>query len=140
MYQGEVALLQPAFTDDSVQPPEFTASLRDQQATAGLAVEAVDELKIRCIRPQAAQYLDHSPLNPATGMHGKPRGLVQDQQALVFMENGAFELSRHLRWRSSAALVARRILFHRRDADSVTGRQSCSRTDAAAVDTHFTAA
>jgi hypothetical protein len=87
LHQGEVALLEAVLAQQRMQAAQRAATLGDEQTAAGIAVQAVDQFQ-RFLRPQGPQRLDHPEAHPAAAMHGHPCGLVDHQQAVVFVNDG----------------------------------------------------
>src|SRR5687768_10485835 len=67
----------------------------DEQTTAGVAVQAMDELE-GFVGAKSAKRFDHAVGEAAAAMHGNPRGLIENDQALVFADDGAANLVEHL--------------------------------------------
>jgi hypothetical protein len=108
--------------------------LAQHQHTGRIAIQAMNELQERRVRPGRAQLLHHAMAYTAAAVHGDPGGLVDNDEHLVFMDY--FGLQR----RRGAPRRGARAGAHRGYAQAIPLLQAIFRPHPAAVHPHFAAA
>src|SRR6266403_1209100 len=88
--EGEVALLETVRAQERVQAAQRARVARDQQAPAGIAVEAMHEFE-GIVRVQGAQCLDDPETHPAAAVDRDTGRLVEHQELLVLVDDGLAE-------------------------------------------------
>ncbi|EET43754.1 hypothetical protein NEISICOT_02515 [Neisseria sicca ATCC 29256] len=136
--QCEVDFFGVVVADGFVQFDERAAFFGDHQEAAGVFVEAVDEFEIAGFGAGAADLFDDAEAHAAAAVDGGACGFVDDEQCVVFVDDGKFACGYGL------GAVFRRPLFfggaHGRDAEQVAGLDAAVRLAAFFVQAHFAGA
>ena len=101
--EREVTFLHPPLAKALVKFAQRAATLGHHQTARRFAVDAVHQRKFLEIRPCMAQQLDDAEANPAAPMDRDAGRLVDDQHALVFVEDSIEHGGGLLRRRRRAA-------------------------------------
>src|SRR5688500_3981787 len=85
--QREIALLDSPFAQLRVQIAKRRATLRDQETSARLAVQAMHEIEFTKLGACRPQRLDHAMRESAAAVHGEARRLVDRNQVRVLVDD-----------------------------------------------------
>ncbi len=133
--QCEITLLHAAVTQQFMQRAQGAASLGNEQATAGVAVQPVYELEVRRIRTGRPQRLDDAVGETAAAVHGNPGRLVEHDEPLVLVQDAGLEPE------PGRAPARRRLVRlgppHRRQAHHIARLETIIRFRASLVDPHL---
>jgi len=87
-HQRQVPLLDPSFAKLRMQIAQRAAALRDQETTAGLAIEPMHEIELAELGPCGAQRLDHTVRQAAAAVHGESGRLIDRHQICILVDDG----------------------------------------------------
>src|SRR5690606_6060828 len=87
-HQRQIALVDTLAAQSFMQYQQRTALLRHHDAARGVAIEPVHQLEKASLRTQCAQRFDQPQADAAATVHREPGRLVDDDQTLVFVEDG----------------------------------------------------
>src|SRR4051812_40068117 len=82
-HEDQIALVHLAVPQLCMQRSQRRASLRDEQNSGRLPVQAMDELEKRRTWPRRAQLLDQPHGNATASVNGQSRRLVDREQRVV---------------------------------------------------------
>jgi hypothetical protein len=137
--EREVTLFHLATAQLGVQIAQHRSALCDQEASAGLAIEPVDQLELLELWMYGPQRFDHAEADTAATVHGDSGGLVDDDEVPVLEDHGAGdEFAERLRRRlDGVGLPLPLRALDRRQPDAIARSQSVSRLGAPAIHPHL---
>ena len=109
-----------------VQGAKRAAALRDDEASRRIPIQPVNELEIPGRRTRGAQQLDHSERDAASAMNGAPGRLVQDEDAVIFVQDRTINPP-DLGGRRADPLPSLPKGIDGRDSDRFSGAQTTAR-------------
>ena len=133
--QREVALLGPAFAELPMEVAQRGPVLRNDQATAGLAVQTVYKVELTIVGTRGAQCLDQAVTHAAATVNGDTGRLVEDDQIVVLVENRADD--QRLQVGRCRTHAVRRSPPHRRQPNPIAFHEALRGLGALAVDAHL---
>ncbi len=134
MEQGQITFLDITPAEQTVEFRQQRAVLGQQQTTRGRPIETVNERDIRRVGTQGLHDLDDAVPDLTPTMHGQPRGLVDDDDPVVLIENRGLE---HLAERIGRPSDRAYFDLQRWQAYLVTGLQSARGLRAPFVDANL---
>jgi hypothetical protein len=132
--ERQVALVDLPLAQQRVQHAQGAATLGEQQAARGVAIEPVSQLEVLALGPQEAQRLDAPEADAATAMNGEPGRLVEHQQPRVLIDDALGEPFQTVR---RGERLGGGADPDRRHANLVAGLQPVARIGAPRVDAHL---
>ena len=98
---------------------ERLALFRQHHAPGGITIEPVHQLQKLCVRSQLAQCLNQAETDPATAVNRQTRWFIDNQEAIVFKQDGILQgIGQRVRDKSRRLL--RRITDpHRRNPHNI---------------------
>ncbi|MDF2445336.1 MAG: hypothetical protein K0S46_572 [Moraxellaceae bacterium] len=93
--ESDVYLLHLSFSEMAMQFTKHTPLLRHHEQSGRIPVEPMDQLQKRRFRPEHTQSFDYPPSDTTATMNSKTGWFVEDQQAVLFIDDPGSQISRH---------------------------------------------